>query len=462
MAEHLVESDVRQLYADPAGAARQARDKLAAARVWLMKHKPFFGVLARALRLEPTLEVPGYRLFPDDRLRCNPIVVLQARFPSVCARLAHVSLHAALAAFGRRREREPRRWNVAHDLAIHPLLEAAQLSVGLPASDLFTELPRGASAERHFELLPEGIAPDPLWCDLCDPEPTEEAPPAGTYTRQDGGEQPEGDDRQGPTGDDDGDRDGNEPRFDANAPLSLPSPSADERGRELQWKMRLAAAHEEELASGGKTFGDMPAWIDALVRATIEPPADWSVIVQQAVSSLHRTDRSYLRPSRRMSALMHDDGSWPDVVSMPGRRIEQAGQLVAVVDTSASISAEMLRRFLGVIASAATAEGIDEVRLMQADAAVTSDRSLFAAELLFEEIAMFGRGGTDFAPALTKLAADAKRLVERFTVVYLTDLDGHFPTTPLDRFLDVLWVVPHEGDAPPPFGRLVVMHERSD
>lgn len=462
MVEHLVESDIRQLYADPASAARQARDKLAAARVWLMKHKPFFGVLARALRLEPTLEVAGYRLLPDDRLRVNPIVVLEARFPSVCARLAHVSLHAALGAFGRRREREPRRWNVAHDLAIHPLLEAAQLSVGLPASALFTELPRGASAERHYDRLPEGTAPDALWCDLCDPEPTEAAPPAGTYTRQDGGDQPEGDDRQGSTGDQDGPGEGDAPRFDASAPLSLPSPSVDERGRELQWKMRLAAAHEEELASGGKTFGDMPAWIDAFVRATIEPPADWSVIVQQAVSSLHRTDRSYLRPSRRMAALMHDDGRWPDVVSMPGRRIEQAGQLVAVVDTSASISAEMLRRFLGVIASAATAEGIDEVRLVQADAAVTSDETLFAAELLFAEIAMIGRGGTDFAPALTKLAADARRLVERFTVVYLTDLDGHFPRAPLDRFLDVLWVVPHDRESPPPFGRLVVMHERSD
>ena len=38
-------------------AARGAVDKIAAARVWLLKEKPFFGVLARALQVEPTLAV---------------------------------------------------------------------------------------------------------------------------------------------------------------------------------------------------------------------------------------------------------------------------------------------------------------------------------------------------------------------------------------------------------------------
>src|SRR5690606_11098487 len=166
---------------------------------------------------------------------------------------------------------------------------------------------------------------------------------------------------------------------------------ADDRGRELQWKMRLGAALEEELASGGKTFGELPAWLDEMVRATIEPSADWSVALQQAVSTLQKTDRSYLRPSRRMSALAGESGEWPDTVTMPGRRVEHAGRLVAVVDTSASVSSEMLARFLGTVASVATAEGIDEVRLVQADAAVTRDETLDAAALLFHEVAMTGR-----------------------------------------------------------------------
>ena len=54
-------------------------------------------------------------------------------------------------------------------------------------------------------------------------------------------------------------------------------------------------------------------------------------------------------------------------------------------------------------------EGIDEVRVLQADVTVTRDETIFAAELLFEEIAMTGRGGTSFVPALTQLAEEAER-----------------------------------------------------
>src|SRR6185503_7172815 len=115
------------------------------------------------------------------------------------------------------------------------------------------------------------------------------------------------------------------------------TPQVEARSRELQWKMRLGAALEEELSSGGKTFGEVPAWIDELVRATIEPPPDWSAALQRSVSMLTRTDRSFLRPSRRLAALAGADGSWPDVVAMPGRRVQLAGRLVVVIDTSASI-----------------------------------------------------------------------------------------------------------------------------
>jgi predicted metal-dependent peptidase len=221
--------------------------------------------------------------------------------------------------------------------------------------------------------------------------------------------------------------------------------------------MRLNAALEEELASGGKTFGEVPDWLEEMVRASIEPPAEWSAVLQHAVSTLHRTDRCYLRPSRRMSALADEQGRWPETVTMPGRRIEQAGELVAVIDTSASVPPGTLARFLGAVASVATAEGIDDVRLVQADAQVTSDERLFAAELLFHEVAMTGRGGTDFGPALAQLSGEARRLGQRFTVVYLTDLDGRFPSPEVGLWLDVLWIVPHKVDRLPPFGRLVEM-----
>src|SRR5689334_10140882 len=100
---------------DIAASSAGAVDKIAAARVWLLKEKPFFGVLSRALTIVPSVEVRAFRLYADDRLVVNPLAVLRTPFAALSARIAHVALHAALGGFVRRGERDPRRWNLAHD-----------------------------------------------------------------------------------------------------------------------------------------------------------------------------------------------------------------------------------------------------------------------------------------------------------------------------------------------------------
>jgi predicted metal-dependent peptidase len=416
-------------------AARGAVDKIAAARIWLLKEKPFFGVLARALLVEssPALGT-AFRLHADDRLVVHPRAVLALPFASVCARLAHLCLHSALGAYGRRRERAPARWNVAHDLAVEPLLREARLPT---ASGAIDGLRTGMSAEEIYELLPDDATPAPEWCDLVDPprpEQDERSPPPGAP--------------RGTLGEGEGEA---EPR-----PSSSPAPSHEVRARELAWKMRLAEALEVERASGGKTWGTVPAWIDAMVSAAIAPPPNWTVTLQRSVALLSRSSRTFLRPSRRQSAVACDLGEeWPSVISMPGRRVVAAGQLVAIVDTSASIEEETLAIALGAVCAAATTEGIDEVRLIQADAEVTSDEVVSPADLLMRKIAVKGRGGTSFGPALVLLAREARSKGEPFTAVYVTDLDGTFPEKKAVRGLDVLWVSTIM--RPVPFGRVLLL-----
>src|SRR6478672_2772832 len=103
--------DKIDLLGDVAASAAGAIDKIAAARVWLLKEKPFFGVLARALAIVPRADVPAFRLYADDRLAVNPLAVLGTPFPVLAARLAHIALHAALGGFVRRGDRDPGRWN---------------------------------------------------------------------------------------------------------------------------------------------------------------------------------------------------------------------------------------------------------------------------------------------------------------------------------------------------------------
>ena len=64
---------------------------------------------------------------------------------------------------------------------------------------------------------------------------------------------------------------------------------------------------------------------------------------------------------------------------------------------------------------------------------------------------------TTIIKELRKLEAESRRLGERFTVVYLTDLDGRFPAAAEIRVLEVLWVVPEKARAAPPFGQVAEM-----
>ncbi|MCC7539702.1 MAG: hypothetical protein IT379_26000 [Deltaproteobacteria bacterium] len=418
-----------------------AREKIAAARIWLLRERPFFGVLARYLVVEPSERTEAFRLLPDDRLLVRAEPVANLPFAYLCGRLAHLTLHAALRAIRRAAGRDGARWNRAHDLAIDPLVRAASLE-DLPI-DRPPGVTEGMAAETVFELLDARAAPPTGQWDLADPPglppPSIAPPPLGG-----------------------GGSDGEDSDEDATT-LPLPGlPSFDSitasDERDVQWKLRLAEAIQADVDAGGKTWGQLPAWGKEWIRATIEPPPRWEAVLQGAMAGIVRTRRTFLRPSRRLAAVhamleLGPDDAW--VVTMPGRKVEPVGRLAAVLDTSGSVPASALARALGGIAAAASAEGLDEVRLVQCDATITKDSVVSPAELVLERFEIVGRGGTDFRSPLTKLASDARREGARFTVVYVTDLDGPFPAASEVSSLDVLWVVVAPPAKPPPFGRVV-------
>lgn len=418
-----------------------AREKIAAARIWLLRERPFFGVLARYLVVEPSDATEAFRLLPDDRLLVRAESVANLPFTFLCGRLAHITLHAALRAFRRADGRDAARWNRAHDLAIDPLVRAASLD------DLPIERPsdvrEGMAAETVFELLAEDAAPPSGHWDLADP-PGLPPPPIAPPPLGGGG-----------SGGEDTDEDAT--RLPLPGMPSFDSVSASDE-RDVVWKLRLAEAMQADVEAGGKTWGHLPAWAKEWIRATLEPPPRWEVVLQGAMAGLVRTRRSFLRPSRRLAAVhaaLGEDRGEDWVVSMPGRKVEPVGRLVAVLDTSGSVPASALARALGAIASAASAEGLDEVRVVQCDATITHDTVLSPAELYLQRFEIVGRGGTDLRPPLLLLAADARRDGAKLTVVYVTDLDGPLPRADEVASLDVLWVVATPPTTRPSFGRVV-------
>jgi predicted metal-dependent peptidase len=108
-------------------------------------------------------------------------------------------------------------------------------------------------------------------------------------------------------------------------------------------------------------------------------------------------------------------------------------------------------RALGAIAGFCDAVAVDQVRLLQCDAAVTADETLSPVELAEREIA--GYGGSDLSPAMLRLADDpAVR-----AAVIITDGEIAYPVEPMPY--NVLWVLPARDAArfQPPYGRVVAM-----
>jgi predicted metal-dependent peptidase len=167
----------------------------------------------------------------------------------------------------------------------------------------------------------------------------------------------------------------------------------------------------------------------------------WEAALQRWLESAAPGPRTFVRPSRR--------GADRTDVVLPGRRRE-GWILNVVLDTSGSMTVE-LPRALGAIADFCSAAAVDQIRLVQCDTAVTSDRFLTPDELARHQIT--GGGGSDLSPALRYLADDSN--VE--AVVVLTDGEITYP--PEAMHYNVLWVLPAAASPrfQPPYGAVIAM-----
>src|ERR1700674_2677540 len=120
------------------------------ARTSLILDHPFFGSLlfrlkGRECRSIQTMATDGVSLF------YNPEFVETLNAATLAGTLAHEVMHPALHHHVRRSGRDPKRWNIACDYAINPLLVDAGLS--LPEGVLLDDRFRAMSAEQIYNLI---------------------------------------------------------------------------------------------------------------------------------------------------------------------------------------------------------------------------------------------------------------------------------------------------------------------
>src|SRR5271168_2777759 len=127
------------------------------ARTALILDHPFFGSLlfrlkGRECRSVQTMATDGMSIY------YNPDFVETLNAATLAGTLAHEVMHPALHHHMRRSGRDLKRWNVACDYAINPLLIEAGLS--LPEGVLLDNRFRGMSAEQIYNLLDSETSQD--------------------------------------------------------------------------------------------------------------------------------------------------------------------------------------------------------------------------------------------------------------------------------------------------------------
>ena len=182
-----------------------------------------------------------------------------------------------------------------------------------------------------------------------------------------------------------------------------PSPS-EVAAEEQAWDEAMHQA-----ASLAKAQGRMPGAVEETVRGAHVSTVDWRTLLRRYMTDASKSDYSWSLPNRRFI----DSGLY-----LPSIRSEGIDTIAVIVDTSGSLPARTLAAFWAEVREVTAELQPERVILLQVDAAV-QDTAEYAAADLPDEIAIRGRGGTDFRPGFAWLEEND---IQPGVCLYLTDM----------------------------------------
>ena len=424
----------------------------------LLREQPFFGSLA--LRLPVRADAGRETLASDGReIRYSPQWIAETDAHVIETAIARVVLACALKHHTRRGERDPERWQRASQLVTHGLLRDAGFTLPPDA-----EAWDGISVEEAYERLPEPDEEESSDGDPPDGGGGSGADAAGAPVPDGGDPADQGDNRE-QSGDGDAGSggppdspDGGDPEPDGvgqegggNAPASSdPSgtgevmdapaggagdggsdsaPSSGDMTREEQaWDEAMHQA-----LNLAKAEGKAPGGIKETVRGAHASTLDWRSLLRRYMTDAVKSDYSWSVPNRRFI----DSGLY-----LPSIRSEGIDAIAVIVDTSGSLPAETLAAFWAELREVAAEIRPGRVVVLQVDAAV-QDAAEYAPDELPEEIAVRGRGGTDFRPGFEWLDEQG---IRPGVCLYFTDMEcSRYPET--EPVFPTIWV---NHSSPPP------------
>ncbi|MSP72427.1 MAG: hypothetical protein EXR76_09660 [Myxococcales bacterium] len=392
--------------------AEAERARISALRMQLLDLHPFWGHLL--LQLELVADEKLSHLAATDcvrRLWFNPSLTAELDEAQLGFVLVHEVGHLAYASKERSRGRERQLWNCATDYAINRVVAGIPHPVAGGRS--LYRPPEGILLDRRFD----GLTAEAIY-DRLSSEP-------GQVMLLEGGIESVGDQETR----------GHGGGLDLHLPEDM-SPADRER---LDEYLRGAAAHWEAEGRRGSYPADaMRAFDDRTSRTP------WRRLLHAFVSEALSTDE--LDPRRPNRRWLTED------IFRPGRGGERVGCVVVAIDSSGSMSRELVSAACGELR--AITEQAAEAHIIVADAAVQETLTLDELEKWLSLRRLRGGGGTDHRPVFDWIK---QKRMRPDVFVGVTDLVTAFPTKRPP--FPVLWLTPPKHPEPP-FGRVVVMGAR--
>ena len=412
----------------------------------LLRKQPFFGSLVLRLPLRPdatreTLATDGHEI------RYSPRWVAETASHLIETAMARVVMACALKHHTRRGDRDPERWQRASQLVTHALIRDAGFTLP-PAAQAWD----GLSVEEAYERLSEtrdgdsgdddnapsgaaGAGASPDGQPAPDDHDEDSDDPADSSAdedredeRADGESDGESDAEDGNAQDGDGrSQDANDEGDDgsSDAPASHdPSGTgevmdaharAGDDGEAAEAPLDVTAEEQawdeamHQALNIARAEGKVPGQVEETIRSAHVSTLDWRTLLRRYMTDATRSDYSWSLPNRRFI----DSGLY-----LPSIHSEGIETIAVIIDTSGSLPAATLAEFWAALREVAAEIRPETVIVLQVDAAVR-DAAEYAPDDLPEEIALKGRGGTDFRPGFEWLDAEG---IQPGVCLYFTDM----------------------------------------
>jgi predicted metal-dependent peptidase len=419
-------------------------------RARLLLNHPFFGSLAMRLKLELTDSIETASV-DGVTLRANPAFMAGLSEVERQGLMAHEVGHCALGHLHRRNGRDMGKWNEAADYALNQMLVDAGLV--LPQGGLLDPNYKGMAAEQIYTARASKPRQEPENGNGGSGQGKgkpgagdQSSPGAGGKPKPGVGGKPEpgagtGDTGQG--GESAGESKSSKGKGSgagSTGDFTDPAPAEPGTGEmsETDWQVATEMA-----ARAAKGAGKLPGCMVETLRASRATEVDWKGILHEFVSHVTVSDFSWSKPNRRFIG---------QGMVLPGAVKENVGEILVGVDTSASVSTNLLNAFAREVSAIMREARPEKITVVYCDTRVNGSE-VFTPDGEDVVLTAKGRGGTAFQPVFDWAKKEG---IEPLCCLYLTDLDG---PAPVDPGYPVMWCVPSYVRKAAPFGRIVRVPE---